>query len=416
MIQPKKTGFGKTPSSNTGSKCHNCITTIQTDVSSSGVTHVTTKSTTSVNGVTNTTPITSATDNTSNTGIDLVQSIDWFQFTIKFASFKQFEQCIDFVVGYADDTAYFEPGKVDRKGIIWKNSGGSAKGIRFWWNEPSPETGEIGGGMVGIPSSVLSQMSVENIWRMMTGLLNVYSVKCTRIDIAIDDYSKGLPIDEIEKALLNGNFTGFRKPRKVDSLEKDGSGFTYYLGSRKSDKFVRIYDKSYESKGKLDCWRIEGEFKDERASEIFKQYAQFDRESFETIGHKYLAGVLFGSFDFIDRENVKRASRSERKRASRSERLPWWDKVVNMISRIKISLPRPTKSTDRQDQTLKKQWAPSLLVRKKALGSIRFRFWLEDILNAGENRLNASHEAMIEQIRMENGIANELRENIFCSI
>ena len=407
MFQSQNLGFGKTPTSNTGSKCHNCITTIQTDVSSSGEVHVTTKDTTNANGVTNTTAITSTTNSTNNTQPNLTACIDWLQGTVKFADFKQFESCVEFVVSYLKDTAYYEFGQPRFMGKTWQNHGKSAKGILFYWDKPNLEVNELGHGFISIPASVLSQVSADDIWRMMSGLLDCYKFKCTRLDIAIDDYNKTVSFEELDNAVELGNRTGFENYDVKASYRKKVIGRTRYMGSAKSNSMLRYYDKSVESRGKVDAYRWELQLIDEKAQSVFIQYAQMDREAFSTIGHRYLGSVVFGSVNFIDR--------STGKRASRCEQLTWWKNLVNMIGSIQIAIPRVVKTLEKTVETIRKQYAPILCAVKRGLGKTGFRFFMNELVDSGENRQGKRHEAITKQIQWENEGRQALEQNVFCS-
>ncbi|ACL75918.1 replication initiation factor domain-containing protein [Ruminiclostridium cellulolyticum] len=66
-------------------------------------------------------------------------------------------------------------------------------------------------------------------------------VKVSRMDIALD-YNYKFVVDYFE-SVLNERLTGVKVVEHIGSLK---SGLTLYLGSRKSEKFFRLYEKDFE--------------------------------------------------------------------------------------------------------------------------------------------------------------------------
>jgi len=91
----------------------------------------------------------------------------------------------------------------------------------------------------------------------------------TRLDLAVTLQDLDIDRDWTAIALRQASFDG-----RVDSgllkthrIEGTPDGRTLYVGSRSSDRYIRIYDKSAESKGKWPerSWRWEIEYKRPRA-------------------------------------------------------------------------------------------------------------------------------------------------------
>jgi hypothetical protein len=108
----------------------------------------------------------------------------------------------------------------------------------------------------------LSSYPANNFW------YNIAGCHATRVDLAID--SRSVPgfydaFDEHRKTLngVNSVFSVVRAGKR--------DGFTFNFGSRKSDLFLRVYDKSIESK--LDVpgiVRFEIELKGRTATRVFE--------------------------------------------------------------------------------------------------------------------------------------------------
>lgn len=92
--------------------------------------------------------------------------------------------------------------------------------------------------------------------------------KCTRLDLALDLIDGGIDGKKIYEALQSGNRTGIATS---SSLVLSGSaGCTVYVGSRQSDRFMRIYNKAAEQDVVADWYRLEIECK----GDVAKEYAR----------------------------------------------------------------------------------------------------------------------------------------------
>ena len=102
--------------------------------------------------------------------------------------------------------------------------------------------------------------------------LEALGVKCTRIDLAADDFTrKRLVMDVIHQAATAGHVVGFRcyDPRRPLKNMQTGqlAGDTAYFGKRGnhgSGRYVRFYDKGLESNGEVDSIRYEVELSGQR--------------------------------------------------------------------------------------------------------------------------------------------------------
>lgn len=92
----------------------------------------------------------------------------------------------------------------------------------------------------------------------------------TRLDLAFDDHTGLLDINQIRQDVEDRNYTGSPKIASFvwkDDQESDIQGLTVYIGSRKSPIFVRIYNKAAERGFKDRHWvRVELCMRKERAT------------------------------------------------------------------------------------------------------------------------------------------------------
>lgn len=140
----------------------------------------------------------------------------------------------------------------------------------------------------------------------------------TRIDVAYDDFEGLLDIDTIMHYIRSGWYVA---PTTDFTIELTNKGTTLYIGSKKSDFLIRIYDKALE-RGRTDGshWvRFEMQLRRGRA----KKFA-FDNLP---IGQKYV-GVLNNYLRFVDP--------AEDSNKSRWPVADWWLKFVRDLSRISI--------------------------------------------------------------------------------
>lgn len=100
-------------------------------------------------------------------------------------------------------------------------------------------------------------------WPELAALLGVCDARITRIDLAADDFRGAYPISWAVERYESGDFDrrGQRpKSRLIDDMG-NRTGKTLYVGSRKSENQLRVYEKGREQGDKSSEWvRYEGEF------------------------------------------------------------------------------------------------------------------------------------------------------------
>ena len=145
--------------------------------------------------------------------------------------------------------------------------------------------------------------------------------KFTRIDVALDDFASFFTLEEINALVENKQMvTKFRTyKRVVESSVSDSTikGETIYVGSNKSDAFIRIYNKALEQKmDDMDWIRWEIQLRNSR-SEAFVDMLLSDELKpvpFASAAVSLLAGFL----RFIELDN-----RSEERRVGKECRSRW---------------------------------------------------------------------------------------------
>lgn len=91
--------------------------------------------------------------------------------------------------------------------------------------------------------------------------------KCTRIDLAIDIWDTPSFLPEIRGKAERNEFSGTARSATIVS-SSDGAGLTVYVGSRSSERFVRIYNKAAQTGTDRPWVRIECEVKGDSARAV----------------------------------------------------------------------------------------------------------------------------------------------------
>lgn len=171
----------------------------------------------------------------------------------------------------------------------------------------------------------------------------------TRLDLAIDDigcqyYSIDLLVAILEDSRCISKFRSWRNLCER-SVSGDKVGHTIYLGSRKSDIFLRVYDKMLEQKSSFPWVRWEFELKDVRARQVADLLIQESNVGIIAVGllNNYLRVIQF------DNNNKSRCS---------TDLL--WQRFIDGISAVKLYVPSEPKTLEEKREWFKRQVAPTL--------------------------------------------------------
>lgn len=342
--------------------------------------------------------------------------IHWLQFTFNFNDQWDIELLAQKLSKWLNDEFSLDGGPISR-GTKFLSSGHSVLGIKLAWNLPTLHN--PGFGWISIPGSVLDTTDYSFILLLFDLTLIpdndpkfIYNCKYTRLDLAIDDYSKSVTTDLIYQTALDSNFSGFRHAPVQDkqgnwkppsyklvsspAIALDGQlhqAKTINFGSRQSDKEFYVYDKWLESDGEIDSIRFEARYKDEQAHHRCINLLQALQKS-ELHFYKLIGSLVTATIDFIDR--------SQSDRLSGCLRFEWWGQFIDELGRLKLPIPKKKKTIQDTVDWMFRQWRSTLAIIECTSG-------FEDIMNAiiklsasGKDNLKASHNALIRQIKKEN--------------
>jgi hypothetical protein len=236
----------------------------------------------------------------------------------------------------------------------------------------------------------LANVDMRELAAWLSTIKDVYCVRCTRMDIALDDHEKRIPLSLVEKARSDRNFFNVRRTSVVlsDDLDADEQGQTIYFGSRQSEAFMRIYDKFIESKGAVAGNRWETEFHGEKANKCLADWLTA-METNEAIANNLLKDLVLGTVDFRDK------SLGDKNRA-RCPLLPWFENFCEMLAAVplRLRIARPKQSMQKTIDYLKKSVAPSIASLSKVLGG-KFDWFMSDLIKDGEARMTKQRRKMI---------------------
>ena len=167
-----------------------------------------------------------------------------------------------------------------------------------------------------------------------------FGAKATRVDIRRDLWGWPTLIDEVIGGCERKTLRGARQwtPIVQRTCEGDWTGHGVYLGSRKSDVLVRLYDKGLEQsepgKGTKGIWlRWEVQYRDERADKLVQMIAA--REPAQ------LHGLIFDAcvypIDFVGGTRGQSLDRGDRE--------PFWQEFCEGSRALELALDPRTPTT-----------------------------------------------------------------------
>lgn len=93
------------------------------------------------------------------------------------------------------------------------------------------------------------------VHQVLTGM-DEHNPKITRVDIAYDDHEGARDVDYAADSYRAGLFAGNGRPPKGQRIDDMGSGdgCTFYVGSRDSGRYLRVYEKGKQLGDKESAW------------------------------------------------------------------------------------------------------------------------------------------------------------------
>lgn len=293
---------------------------------------------------------------------------------------------------------------------------------------------------ISIPGQYWADHRLLTQWGLIQGFKaykKAGKLKVTRTDFAIDDFEKKLNIFQAYCDVKLGNRARFKNYQYIDSDSSKGEGETLYLGSRESDKYVRIYDTKV--KHDFDAVRFECEFKGELAEFYFDIVANFwdnrtYKEEDKLNGNEYdnlypgivifhnefeyepidcfhgdsaldlhgqltriVTSICCGAIDFVDRSKVY-----DNGSLKNAKRLEWWESWLTYVNTatVRITVTKERTPINKTANWFQKSTAKFLRKVDLSIGLEKFMSMLREVIEAADNRMDKLDFYDIDQLSL----------------
>ena len=328
---------------------------------------------------------------TTNSGVGAVKSsiknsglafrIDWFQGTFPTIHLNRVKKYLCDYIGFGKfeermtGISFFDKSAVHPSGAVLGM--GRKKG-----------KGKIDHGLcfLQLSATVISYGDPLKMYNLMVKLHHhIPSLKCTRLDLAVDDFDKKISIQEVKEAVDNHHYIGFHDcVRYIESGRAGSKGKTVSFGKRGSNgsgKYLTFYEKFLESKGKIDSIRVELALYKYSAVQCFEQLVSSSFDSWKSI----FLGWISGAVDFRERQG------DDDKNPGRRDRLSFWDDFISGFDKIKPVFNYPPKLIDDVKEFLL-YIAPTIsTVFRSFSRPSDFDLWFGELLEHGFSRMSERH-------------------------
>lgn len=184
-------------------------------------------------------------------------SVDWLRYTVPYL--LPLSECVP-------DGEVFQPSGVVIRPLQNYNQAVSLVYGSIHWNTERPEQKRLvqftGTDLAGLLAAG------EDISRLLGYVAGLGGLNVTRLDFAVDVRGWGARPEDLKTAFDAGRgITAAQSATFVDGRKRSGesTGSTLYLGSRSSEKFMRVYDKAAQMGVDGDWIRVELELKGDAA-------------------------------------------------------------------------------------------------------------------------------------------------------
>lgn len=172
----------------------------------------------------------------------------------------------------------------------------------------------------------------------------------TRIDTAIDDIgARFFTVTDILGLVQSGHmvskFRSYEHIIKASISTGVAEGNTLYIGSKKSDFFVRVYDKGLEQKVSVPWVRWELQIRNAQGNAYADELIKSGRIS------PVAVGVLAHYVRFIEHDDINR---------SRCSMYPAWVSFLDGVMPLCLSIPKKDPSVEKKLDWIKKQCMPTI--------------------------------------------------------
>lgn len=215
--------------------------------------------------------------------------------------------------------------------------------------------------------------------------VNEYNCKVTRIDLAIDDREGNvIVLDKILEDVREGNtISKWKNSLELTQRElRTGkiNGQTINLGSRSSEVFLRIYNKSMQLQEKGNWTRMEIEVKGKKATQLQKIISK------EPIGP--ITKKLINNY-------IRIVEPGKDKNRSRWKTKSYWEKIINTTEKLSLSKKAEERTLKEMEDWIERQVSATLATIVHAHGgSVDFIY---DQIKDGTKKMKSKHRSIVEK-------------------
>ena len=272
-------------------------------------------------------------------------------------------------------------------------------GVNIFYDSSEERSANLHGykSLLQFTGTALSFLTAYELMDLITDLFQKFAFNCSRIDPFFDDMTKRIRPQDLDLIAKQGNVSGFRKARycsgdyeigKPDTINGEGM----YFGSRGkngSGKFLRVYDKELETRGRIKSIRWEPEltkgFAEKAFMELYKVAGDIERFT-ATIG-----GLVGGCICFVNR-----TSKPKEKNIPRLGVLPFWIEICEELGVVRLKNPQKVSTIETSIGWVERSVASPLVKIRKALGPEKFFSWLFDQMDEKESCMTLKQRIEIE--------------------
>lgn len=198
-------------------------------------------------------------------------------------------------------------------------------------------------------------------WPMLFSRMDLLGGNFTRLDLAYDDRTGVIILPRLAMDISDRNFIGHAKKTErlySDDIENDIQGLTVYVGSRKSDLFIRIYDKAAERgypSGEFHWVRVEIQMRNDRAMMASRAVATDPH-----IGNVF-AGILANYLRILQPTGDSNKSRWPT--------ADYWLKILHDVSSLRLTSPGVEYNFRKAEHHFLKQYHQFIHTYRKIYGA-----------------------------------------------
>ncbi|NJO97361.1 MAG: replication initiation factor domain-containing protein [Pleurocapsa sp. CRU_1_2] len=183
--------------------------------------------------------------------------------------------------------------------------------------------------MIDFTGAYFANLSLLEQQNLIYYLNSNWQLKCHRLDVAVDDYSRKLfPVGQMIAAFLKGDNFGFQviDDSYLDIIDNLLVG-TLGIGSRRSQLFIRIYTKH------LKFVRWEAELKQREAQKLFDTLSDLTNTTSSSKLHLKDAQIALAhaAFSYIDFRDKSDSISPKNATKARTNQLFFWRSFKQML-------------------------------------------------------------------------------------